>query len=260
MVTAKRKSIPRIESSAPNTQTELRHLNRSISYSDGALSVEWLNTTQGTNAYKRVIMVRQELEQLGRMLKGLREQEQAREQRQRQFIQKSLEAIPENFLSVGDVKDLKAIVEAHSKPIEQFRERHNAFNRMIARYTLVPLMEYSRDYGIWKFNAAPKVLRGPKITINGMRVDESTVIAALCRLAARHELYRVRLCEMCRERWRVSEREMDKFCSRKCREAFYAGSSEFRAKKARNQRDFRAREKERHTRGIAYLVPPKKEK
>src|ERR1700691_1898151 len=122
MVTKKRKPIPRIESSAPKTQTELRHLNRSISYSDGALSVEWLNTTQGTSAYKRVIMVRQELEELGRMIKGLREQEHAREQRQNQFIQKPVEAIPDNFPSV------EAIVEAHSKPREQFRERHNAFN------------------------------------------------------------------------------------------------------------------------------------
>jgi hypothetical protein len=61
----------------------------------------------------------------------------------------------------------------------------------------------------------------------------------LCRLAANRELYKVRLCEMCGERWRVSERKMDRFCCQKCREAFYAQSPEFHERKAKNQRKYR---------------------
>jgi hypothetical protein len=241
-VVTQRKAISGIETSAPKTQTESRRRLRSIAYSDAMLTVEWLNATQRTAAYQRVLVVRRELEDLGRLLKGLKEQEQAREQRQKRFTQKPLEPIPENF---PPVESIRAIAEAHIKPREQFRERHNAFNKLIGRYTLTPLMEYSPKYDIWRFNAVPKGLRGPKIIIDGIRVDESTVVAALCRLAARRELYKVRLCELCRECWRVSEREMDKFCSQKCREAFYAQSSDFRDRKAKNQQKYRENMKSR---------------
>ena len=254
MVTIKRKHrFVGVETPAPKTQMELRHEVRSISYNDAMLAVGWLNATQRTAAYQRVLMVRRELEELGAMLKSLRQQEQAREQKQ--LIQKPIEEIPEDFPSDDDVKDIEAIGEAYSKPREQFRERHNAFNHLIARYTYVPVLDYSGDYGIWRFNAVPKRSRGPIITVSDgssrVRADESTVIAALCRLAASRELYKVRLCETCKERWRVSEREMDRFCSQKCRESFYAKSSEFHERKAKNQQNYRSRLKEAQARGLA---------
>ena len=125
---------------------------------------------------------------------------------------------------------------------EQFRQHHNALNLQLARYIHIPALAYSPDYGVWRFGMVPKHPRGPEIKLSDesfdVLVNESTVIAALCRLAANRELHKVRLCEMCGERWRVSERKIDKFCSQKCREAFYAKSDEYRERKATNQRNF----------------------
>lgn len=255
MVTKKRRpKFVAVETPDPKTQTEWKHQARSISYHDAKVAVEWLNATQRTPAHRRVLMVRRELEELGTMLNELRQKEQAREQRNMQPIQKPLEETPEDF-SDEDAKEIAAIVEAHSKSRKQIRERHDALNKKIARYTFIPVLEYSSDYGIWRFNAVPKRSRGPRIAVSDghsrVRADEGDVIAALCRLAANRELHKVRLCEMCGEHWRVSERKMDRFCTLKCREAFYAKSSEFQERKARNQRNYRNNLKEAQARGLA---------
>lgn len=256
MVTKKQKAgFVRVGTPDPKTQTELRHQVRSLLYNDAMLAVEWLNATQRTAAYRRVLNVRRELEELGAMLNSLREREQAREQRIRTHkpLEEILKDIREHPPSAEDNNALEDIVEAFLKPQEHFRERHNAFNQLIARYTYVPVLDYSPDYGIWRFNAVPKRSRGPKITVSdgysNTRVDESTVIAALCRLAANRELFKVRLCVQCEKRWRVSEREMDRFCSQRCREAFYAKSPEFRKRKAKNQQKYRDNLKQDIARG-----------
>jgi hypothetical protein len=212
-------------------------------YLDAMLAVEWLNATQRTAAYRRVLVVRRELEGLGAMLNSLRQLEQVREQWIRN--QKPLEEILEKSRSLSPAEQIEAdkAIKAKQNLRAQFREHHNAFNQLIARYTYVPVLDYSPDYGIWRFNAVSKHSRGPKITVNdgysNIRVDESTVVAGLCRLAANRELFKVRLCAQCEMRWRVSEREMDRFCSQKCREGFYEKSPEFLERKARNQKKYR---------------------
>lgn len=258
MVTTKRKTRivdVGVGTPDPKTQAGLKRQARSMLYLDAMLAVEWLNATQRTAAYRRVLMVRRELEELGAMLNSLRQLEQAREQRIRN--QKPLEEILEISRSLSPTEKIEAdeAIKAKQMLRAQFRERHNAFNQLIARYTYVPVLDYSPDYGIWRFNAVSKRSREPKITVNdgysNIRVDESTVIAALCRLAANRELFKVRLCAQCEKHWRVSEREMDRFCSPECREAFYAKSSEFHRRKADNQREYRARLKQLQARGLA---------
>lgn len=236
-------------SAIPKTRTALKREFGSLSHSDAALAVEWLNQTQRTTAYRRVLMVRRELEELGAMLKNLRQLEREREELQKPL--KELLEISKN-LSPAEKAEAHKAIEAKQRFRAQFRERHNALNRLIGRYAYVPVLNYSPDYSIWRFNAAPKRLRGPKITVldeepgmgfSRVGVDESTVVAALCRLAANRELFKVCLCAQCKKKWRVSERKIDRFCSRECREDYYSKSPEFRERKAANQRNYRQRMK-----------------
>ncbi|HUV69757.1 MAG TPA: hypothetical protein VMW15_08870 [Terracidiphilus sp.] len=230
MVTIKQKA-GFIEAIAPRpkTQTEMKRRVRSQSSTDAMLTVEWLNAAQRTAAYRRVLMVRGELEELGAMLESLRQQRQAWKNRRA----KSDAEILENLKASTSMVSLQ----------EQFRQRHNALNVLLARYAHVPALAYSLNSGIWRFGMVPKHPRGPEIKLSdesfNVRVNESTVIAALARLAANHELHKVRLCETCGERWRVSERKIDRFCSQQCRDAFHISSPDYKDRKAANQRKYR---------------------
>jgi hypothetical protein len=222
----------------PKTQTEMKRRIRSLSSSDAIVAVEWLNATPRTAAYRRVVAMRAELEELAAVLDSLRQQRQQQRQHWKGKRPKSDAEILENL---KDGRDSAALGE-------QFRLRHNSLNELLARYTHVPALAYSLDSGVWRFGMVPKHPGGPEIKLSDesfdVRVNESSVVGALARLAANRELYKVRLCEQCRHVWRVSLREIDKFCSQKCREAFHAKSPDFHERKAANQRKYREREKE----------------
>lgn len=199
----------------PKTQTETKGRLRSISYSDARMAVEWLNASQGTAAYQNVIALRTELEEFRKMLDSL------------------------NRTKSGGERSYAEIM---------LLERHNALRKRVAQYLHVPDFAYSVHSGIWRFGMVPKRLRGPVITIEDqpitVRVSEATVIDALCRLATNRELYKVRLCEECGERWRVSEREMDRFCTDKCREINKSHSQEYKDRKAKNRSASRERKRQ----------------
>jgi len=242
MVTGKRKpGFVEAIAPRPKTQTEWKRRIRSLSHSDSALAVAWLNAARGKPAYRRVLAIRQELEEIGKALDCLRKTRRDAPKLRRGQTGDEILRTSNELMAVGQMQ-------------EQFRERHNALNQRLARYTHVPGLAYSLDSGAWRFGMVPKHRRGPEIVIEdqsvSVRVDESTVVAALCRLAASRELHKVRLCEQCGEQWRVSERKIDRFCSPQCREAFYAKSPEFRQRKATNQRNYRDRMKENYARGF----------
>ncbi|HUX65578.1 MAG TPA: hypothetical protein VMV42_00390 [archaeon] len=213
--------------------SELTPDPRSLAYSDAFQAVEWLNATKGTASYRRVLAVRQELEELGTAFHDLR--------------MHLIEAIKSRI-------DARKMDEVSSLS-EQFRQRHNALNRMLARYAHVPALAYNVETSVWRFGMVPKRSRGKEIKLEDqfltVRINESSVISALARLAANRELYKVRLCEHCVQCWRVSERKIDRFCSKKCREAFYAKSEDFLKRKAKNQRLYRQNQKERDERQFA---------
>ena len=232
MVTTKRRT-KFIEAIAPlpKTQSELKQRVRSLAHSDARLAVEWLNAAKGTVAYRRVLAAREELTALGDALNSLREQKRVLKGRRPRTEQQLAD----------DARDSLQAAASH----EEFRKRHNALNRLLYRYAHVPVLAYNVDDGVWRFGMIPKAARGPEIQIAdgpiAVRVNESSVVAALSRLAVSRELYKVRLCETCGEQWRVSERKIDRFCSQKCREAFYAKSPDYKERKAANQRDYRER-------------------
>lgn len=127
---------------------------------------------------------------------------------------------------------------------QQFRQRHNAFNQLLSRYTFVPVLAYNLDAGVWRFNTTPKRTRGPEVTLDDQTisvvVNETAVVAALSRLAAKRELSKVRLCEECQKRWRVSLRDMDKFCSDECRIRFHVHSEEGKRRHREAQKRYRS--------------------
>jgi hypothetical protein len=208
----------------------LTRRNRTLSYSDALVVVEWLNATKGTAPYRRALEVRQELEELGATMDSLRQQRQ--EARAKNKGRR-------NPLSQGDVSEAVQRAELYT----QFRERHNALNRLLARYAFVPAMACDLDAGIWRCSSVPKATRGRTIEIPDgeltVQINEAAVIAALARLAANRELYKARLCEQCQERWRVSERQIDRFCSTECRARFRMSQPGSRERHARQQREYR---------------------
>jgi hypothetical protein len=203
---------------------------RAIFYCDAASAVEWLNATKGTAQYRRVLAVRQELEELGKMLGLLHRQRQEARARG-----KGRQTPP----SQEDIREAAERAELYTR----FRERHNAINRLLSRYVFEPVLSWDLDTDVWLFSTVPKDMRGRTIQVSDggttVQVNEAAVVAALARLAANRKLEKARLCVWCRERWHVSEREIDKFCCAKCRQAYYAHSPEYRPKKAEAQRRYR---------------------
>jgi len=135
--------------------------------------------------------------------------------------------------------------------LRAFRKRHNAFNRRLSGYSLVPALAFVERTGMWHLSSVPKRTRGPVIKMplpsdaGLVRVSEATAICALARLATRRELRKVRLCAQCGDNWLVSEREIDRFCRDACRKEFHATSDEGKRKHRERQKDYRDREKEK---------------
>jgi hypothetical protein len=233
----------------PKTQNALKSRNRRISYSDAAIAAEWLNANQGTKPYERVLKMRHALDELGQMLRSLHQmRSQDREARKGR----------KEPLSTKDVERAQQRAELQ----EQLRVRHNLLNHHLSRYLFVPALAYDINSGIWRLSSVSKPEPLPEVipVSDGswtLRADENTAVVALARLAANGELYKVRLCQTCEQRWKVSEREIDRFCSPKCRDAFYATQREGQAEK---QRQYRQRLKDRHDKEDARFQQDRKRK
>jgi hypothetical protein len=214
----------------PKTQTALNKRVRSLSFSDLFLTAEWLKRTAGTQSQTRVLAIRQELEELGLMLDSLQRQKQLLKARGRPSNEQEMAA------------DAKGVAE-RAQLLTQFRERHKALNKLLSGYTFRPALAYSLDTGVWRFTTVPQNTRGAEKEISDgaitVRASEGAVIAALARLASSGRLSKLHLCDYCRERWLISERQMDRFCGAECRQAHYKEQPEYRARKARNQRNYR---------------------
>lgn len=224
MVTRSKAKFTEAIAPHPKTPTEFEHRIRSLSLTDALIAVEWLNTFKKTKARKRVLQIRDELEQLRAMLNSLKGHTLIR---------------PEHITKPGQLDEFEFYTE--------FRERHNKLNETLARYSFCPVMAYDVVSGAWRYNAIPKKARGLEIEIKhqGLKihVNEASVVAALARLAANGDLHKLRLCAQCRENWRVSEREIDRFCSQRCREAFYRAQPNFTDRRKKIQKDWRENEK-----------------
>lgn len=186
---------------------------RSLSLTDALIAVEWLNATKGTAERESVLGFRTHLEYLRRMA------------------------------------DTGRAGEA------EFRLRHNHVNDLLSHYSFNPILTYDMDSGAWGYNAVPKKTRGRtvEVTHQGVTVQvcAATVVAALARLAAHGELCKLRLCEWCKENWRVSERECDRFCSKQCSDAHYQTRPEFNDRRKKIQKRYRIKQRREDAAALA---------
>lgn len=209
------------------TQWKQRDI-QSPSFMDAALTVEWLNATKGTAAYRRVLALRAELEAL-------------RAELDKPF--QPLQWATANRVAKVSVEDARSL--------NRFTERHRQLNLLLGRYNFKPTMAYNLSSRRWWIAMLPGKSRGPQIEIKNeiqfpqIRVTEPWVAVALARLAASHELGKVHLCTNCRERWLVAWRAIDQFCGKKCREHFHTHSDSYRERKRKSQQEYRRRLDER---------------
>lgn len=220
------------------TQTKWPHRDiRPPAFMRAALTVEWLNASKGTAAYRRVLALRTELEAL------------------RAELDKPFHPIEWETAERPTKRSA-----AHLQRLNEFTKRHDQLNVLLGRYSFKKALAYNLTGRRWWLTEIPKNPRGPQIEIENevqfskIRVTEAWVAAALASLAASRELSKVRLCDNCQERWLVSVRPtMDRFCSAGCREHFHTHSDAYRESKAANQRRYRERLKENVANGARYF-------
>lgn len=224
---SRRASVP-FSSPIPKTRAEFERRKRQVAHSDASSVVEWLNAAKGTPAYRRVLNVRRELENIGNALADLRLR-----------LVEAVRALRRGPQKMDEVNRLR----------ERFRKRHNALNKMLSRYVFVPALAYSVETGLWRFNTIPRRTNSQVVKLNDqigvIRVSETSVIAALARLAVNRELYKVRLCENCGQRWVFARRKIDKFCRGDCRVSFHVRSEEGKRNHRKAQAEYLNRLRER---------------
>ena len=204
---------------------------RSLALTDALMVVEWLNAdvTQGTAERLEVLRLRDEFEALGAMLQSLHQQcTHARKGRQFPPTREEIEQILR-----------------YSKEYNLFRERHNKFTKALTAYPFCPSMTPDILSGNWYYNTVPTDAPGPEITITlegiSSSVNAAAVVMALARLAGNKELHKLRLCEECKKNWRVSERDIDRFCSSRCRELWHKAQPDFKERRKKIQKNYRDR-------------------
>jgi hypothetical protein len=235
---------------SPKTPAEFEHRLRSLSLTDALIVVTWLNSAKGS-ARARVLRIRDDLAQLSTMLDSLHQQVLTRR------AQRKLMWTPP---CAGDVKlhsaaDIKQALEDTELRL-QFQQRHSKLNQALRRYSFHPVVLYDAAAGSCRYNSIPNKQSGPQleITHQGMivQINEAAAAAALARLAANGQLHKVRRCEQCKKKWRVSEREIDRFCpGKECREKWYRSQPEFTERRKKIQKEWRDRENLKRAKALA---------
>ena len=219
------------------SQKKWKHRDlRSPTFMGAALTVEWLNASKGTAAYRRVVALRTELEVL-------------RAELDTPF--RGIEWETAERPTAKSVADLQRLNE--------FTKRHDQLNMLLGTYSFKKGLAYNLSDHRWWLTDIAKGPRGPQIEVANqvgfptIRVTEAWVAASLASLATIRELSKVRLCDSCRECWLVSIRPtLDRFCSAKCRDHFHTQSDAYRERKAASQRKYRKNLKDGIANGVSF--------
>jgi hypothetical protein len=202
-----------------NLRTRSRHLTDCIQVAS------WLNGTRGKKESRIILWLRDELIALKKSMLHL------------------------SHKPTVDLKSLKTLAELTSiEEYEAFRKRHNKVNLALRRYALSPVMAYDpSDLSVWRSNATSRDRRGPHVSVIigevAVEIGPANVAMCLVRLASDGELDKVRKCKWCHENWIVAERQRDRFCSKKCRDADYQSRPGFAEQRRVIQRNFRKNQK-----------------
>jgi hypothetical protein len=208
--------IPRL--SLPSAQEARR-----LGLGDAAKVVQWLNASRGTASHERVLLIRRELEALPSEFVN----------HASAYVHVSRGAIQLGEAGGGWPKE-------KLKMQMRIRKRHVALNKALKKYVFRPRATYLIADQAWVFGFVPdENKRWFEMQIGDETISEGDAVMSLVRLAEIGDLGRVRLCEMCKERWRVAAKRNYRFCSDQCREAFYAKAPEYHSRKAASQRKYR---------------------
>jgi len=230
-----------------HTKTESHRRQQQIVVSDAHLAVEWLNARRGTREYRRVLRIRNELIETGKMFDALKGREPipsppefTKRAADGTYVVSSPEKCLVWFKRHDDFRQL----------FDDFKRRDAALNKTLGRYSFRVLRVFDVRSGNKGWNAVSRQASCSPVGIalgdSVVQIDEASVVNVLVRLDAVDELHRVCLCAKCKETWKVQLREMDKFCSRGCREAFRRDDPASRARHAHHQAKYRERENARN--------------
>jgi hypothetical protein len=218
---------------------------------DAEISVLFLNASQGTPAHERLRSIRVDLEELRAGTLELNR------------IDKEIHA--EMFpQGIDDDAPGRAGTPRHMELAAQMKvlwekanQVHIALNERLAGYSFRPCVSYTLVIDEWRLGLVPDTIRGSfQVELGPFTVTEADVVMAMVRLDANGELGQVRLCPQCKKIYRVSLREMDRFCGKVCWLAHQAADPEHLKRKAKNQAEHRKREKRKAVEEIAIAREP----
>jgi hypothetical protein len=251
MVTRKLK--PAYKSSIPPAQSRPLPLLRAkqddrqykqLLRNDAHVAVLVLNASHGFAAHERLVAIRMELENLRTGTVELKRIE-------REIFKEMRPQGADGPGRAGTQQHIELAAQ-YKSVFENLNTLHIALNDRLARYAFRPCVSYTINSDDWRFGLVPDSNRRFFQTkVGQFTVTESDAVMSLVRLDASGELNKVKLCRQCKMVWRVSLREIDRFCGDVCREAFYANSPNYHERKAANQRKYREGLKQLQARGLA---------
>jgi hypothetical protein len=220
-----------------------RHLAESHSI-HGALSSEtderilpgWLNAGKGTASYKRVIKI---LELIERTEKSTKEA-LAQGAYTHVFKRGAPRKLPkEKHQLQSAANEIHMELGRALRPyLFHVRLTKPVFDRWLFN---IYCPKQKNDFG-WKTTFSREAPEGQIVLqVPSYRVFEGDAVMALVRLTERSLIGRIRMCATCSQKWLFAKHSNYRFCSPTCREKYYMGTDEYRAKKAIHMRRYRAR-------------------
>ncbi|MGB8481729.1 MAG: hypothetical protein WCE63_23245 [Acidobacteriaceae bacterium] len=216
---------------------------------DAEIAVLCLNASQGTPAHERLRSIRVDLEELRAGTLELNR------------IDKEIHAemFPQGRDAPGRAGTPRHIELAAQMKVlwEQANQLHIALNERLAGYSFRPCVSYTLVFDEWRLGLVPDAIPGSfQVKLGRFTATEADAVMSMVRLDANGELGQVRLCPQCKKIYRVSLREMDRFCGSVCQLAHQAADPKHLERKAKNQAKHRAREKQKAVEAIAIARKP----
>ena len=163
--------------------------------------VRWLNASNGTASHDRVLRIRRELEELPS-----------------EFATHAgaYMHISGGVCRIGEPPREKRRdwPKEKLKVQRQLHNRHVALNEALKKYVFRPRVTYIIAGHAWIFGMVPdENRRWFRMRIGDETISEADAVISLVRLAETGELGKIRLCDMCKECWRVAAKSHYRLCS-----------------------------------------------
>jgi hypothetical protein len=143
-------------------------------------------------------------------------------------------------IRTGDEVRRASLAADYKKMYRRLGRQQREINEALSRYIFRPTLTYEIITDTRGQGLIPDQ-RGFRMQVGESTLLEADVVISLVRLYRADELFRVRLCIMCKKRWLVASKSHYQFCSGECREAYYTNSPDYNERRAKIQREYRKR-------------------